>query len=548
MTIMLDKLKSQDTTTIAKFSCTGEYFYKDWQSLCGRTKLMTPIHAECFKYASENEYTHVRYAQGDSQTRDPELILYLEVPGKPPVVAVGLTERAVRCLRELQNLGRETQGAPPTISRAGDMMRVAAGRDDIPCSAFVPAGDAHKLQAYLYWIDSGIYPEVFQTLDDFSVGLLPMRHVGSSRMTLIVKASREIAATAQLKKSFRFYLAPLRVGDVYTHGLLTAFFDDDDEPLTIRTLLFDEEMARELFQVLSSDSFDVYFFDEHNRRLNGFRAENPNATRFRSFANTVRLIPGTLEIARQFHDDMMLWFGTRSPADDNDAIRINLIETLLPDDLYPQSQPPGDLNERDIEMGLHRAFSADQVCRNPVRVNDGREFVDVLVVTEETVLLIQAKSSPVTAAALERTIERKKSTTDSHVKKAAAQLKGSINHLQSSSSIEIITDGQRRDVSVSGRNVFGLVIVKELFDLDRLVCSELVLSVFEETDVPCLLMDYLEFQQLTFFRRTEESFVATLGEFFSAALEHGLYPRSRFGLIAEGMSVYSPQYLRGTDL
>ena len=97
-------------------------------------------------------------------------------------------------------------------------------------------------------------------------------------MVLIAKAMREIAETARLRKFFRFYPVPLRAGDIHTRGLLTAFFDDHDEPLTIRTLLFDEEFTREIFQVLSSDSFDMHFFDEHNRRLIGFRAENPDAT------------------------------------------------------------------------------------------------------------------------------------------------------------------------------------------------------------------------------------------------------------------------------
>ena len=506
---------------------------------------MTPIHSECFNYASENDYTQVLYAQGDWQTRNTELVLYLEVPGKPPLVGVGLTERAVRCLRELD---REARDVTPTILRAGAIMRVAAGRYDIPCSAFVPSGDAPKLQAYLHLAESAINPEVLQTLVDTPSGLLPTRNVDSSRMVLIAKAMREIAETARLRKFFRFYPVPLRAGDIHTRGLLTAFFDDHDEPLTIRTLLFDEEFTREIFQVLSSDSFDMHFFDEHNRRLIGFRAENPDATRFRSLTNSIRFVPGTLEIARQFHDDMTLWFGARSTADDNAALRINLLETLPPDNLYPQSQTPGDFNERDIEIGLHRAFSGDQVYRNPVRAKGGREFVDVLVATENTALLIQAKDSPITAATLNRTIDRKKATTDTHVNKAAAQLKGSINQLRSGNSIEIITDGQRWDVSMSGREVFGLVIVKELFDLERSACSRIVLSVFEETDIPCLLLDYLEFQELTFFRRTEESFVGTLQEFFSAAREHGLFPRLRFGLVADGPTVYSPPYLKAADL
>ena len=499
--------------------------------------MMTQIHSECFKYASENDYALVRYAQGDWQTRDPELILYLEVPGKPPLVAVGLTERAVRYLR---NLDWETRDVNPMISRAGAIMRVAAGREGIPSSAFVPAGDALKLQNYLRWTQSVPYLEILQTLSDLRGGLLPMRDVGSSRMILIAKTMREMAATARLRKSFRFYLVPLRTGDVDTFGLLTAFFDDHDEPLTIRTPLFDEEVAREFLQVLSSDSFDMYFFDEYNRELIGFRAENPDAHRFRSLADTIRLVPDTLETARRFHDDMMLWFGARSTADNDAALRIDLIETWISDNLDSQSQiPPGDLNERDIEMGLHRAFSSDQVYRNPVRANEGREFVDVLVATENTVLLIQAKDSPVTDATLNRTIDRKKATTDVHIRKAAAQLKGSINHLRSGSSVEIITDRQHWDVSMSGREVFGLVIVKELFDLERMACSQLVLSVSEETDVPCLLLDYVEFQELTFFRQTEEGLVDALKDIFSAAREHRLFPRSRFGLVADG-----PTYIR----
>ena len=498
---------------------------------------MTRIHSECFKYASENEYVLVRYAQGDWQTRDAELILYLEVQGKPPLVVVGLTERAVHCL---QNMDLETRDVTSTIARAGEMMRVAAGRYDIPCSAFLPAGDAPKLEAYLRWHESVTYPAVPQTPADFKGGLLPTRDAASSRMILIAKTMREIAATARSRRFFRFYLVPIRAGDVDTFGLISAFFDDHDEPLIIRTPLFDDELAHEFVEVLSSDFFDIHFYDEHNRKLIGFRAENPDATRFRHFVNTIQFVPDTLEFARQFDDYMISWFGTRSTAEDDASLRIDLLETLPPDNLSEQSQiSPGDLNERDIEMCLHRAFSYDQVYRNPVRADDRREFVDVLAATNRAVLLIQAKDSPVTEATLDRTIDRKQATTEKHVRKAAAQLKGSINHLRSGSSIDIITDGQPCELHMSDREVFGLVIVKELFDPERSACSRLVLSVFEETDVPCLLLDYAEFRELTFFRPTEESLVGTLRQTFAAAREHGLFPRLRFGFVADEPTVHS---------
>ena len=498
---------------------------------------MTQVHSECLQYASENEYVMVRYAQGDWQTHDAELILYLEVPGKPPVVGVGLTERAVHCLK---NMDWETRDVTSTISLAGAMMRVAAGRDDIPCAAFVPAGDGPKLHAYLRWAGSVTHPSVPQMPADFKGGLLPMRDAASSRMILIVKAMREFVATAQLRKFFRIYLVPLRAGDVDTFGLISVFFDDRDEPLVIRTPLFDDELAPEFVQVLSSDSFDIHFYDEHNRELIGFRAKNPDATRFRHFVNTIQFVPDTLELARHFDDYMISWFGTRSTAEDDASLRIDLLETLPPDNLSEQSQTsPGDLNERDIEMCLHRAFSYDQVYRNPVRADDRREFVDVLAATNRTLLLIQAKDSPVTEAALDRTIDRKQATTYKHVRKAADQLMGSINHLRSGHSIDIITDGQPCELHMSGREVFGLVIVKELFDPERSACSRLVLSVFEETDVPCLLLDYAELQELTYFRPTEESLVGTLKQMFAAAREHGLFPRSRFGFVADGPTVHS---------
>ena len=366
-------------------------------------------------------------------------------------------------------------------------------------------------------------PKFVDTLVDFPVGLWPIPRGGDSRMILVVKAPREMAQTAKLRGGFRFYLVPVHAGDVATYGLLTAFFDDNDEPLTVRTPLFNEEITRDFLLLLSSDSFYVHFFDEHNRELLGFRAENSNAHRFRVFSNTIRFVSLTLDRARQFHDEMQFWFSARSPSDDAAAFTIHLRERLFPDSLAEHVDNPGDFNEPDIATALHRPFRGDQVFSNPIRADNGREFVDVLVATTKTLLLIQAKDSPNIESALTRKIVRKIATATKHISKAAAQLKGSINHLRSNESIEIITDGKRRNVSVSDRDVFGLVIVKEVFDSERPACSRLVLTVSEETGIPCLLLDYVEFQQLRFFRSTEETLVRTLREIFSVACEHGVF-------------------------
>ena len=383
-------------------------------------------------------------------------------------------------------------------------------------------------------------PEVVNTLVDFPGGLWPTRRGGDSRMILVVKASREMAQTAKLRGGFRFYLVPVHAGDVATYGLVTAFFDDKDEPLTIRTPLFNEEITRDFLLLLSSDSFYIHFFDEYNRELLGFRAENPSAHRFRALSDTIRFVSPTLARARRFHDEMQFWFGARSPSDDDAAFNIRLRERLFPDSLADHVDNPGDFNEPDIATALHRAFGRDQVFSNPTRADNGREFVDVLVATTKTLLLIQAKDSPNTESALTRQIGRKKATATKHIDKATGQMKGSINHLRSDESIKVITDGKRHNVSMSGRDVFGIIIVKEVFDPERPTCSPLVLTVFEETGVPCLLLDYVEFQQLTIFQSTEESLVRSLWEIFSAAYKHGVFPRSRFGLRTGKTVVYQP--------
>ena len=374
-----------------------------------------------------------------------------------------------------------------------------------------------------------------------------MQDAGTGRMILIVKSTKEVAVTAELRRSLRFYLVPLRAGDVGTCGVVTAFFDDRDEPLTIRTPLFEDEFGRAVLAVLSSETFDLHFFDQRNRELLGFRAENPDAARFRSVAGGSRLVPGNLEVARQLHDDMTRYFGARSAADDKSAFTVRLVEALFPHNLDLDSQNPGDSNERDIAAALQRSFGTGQVYRNPTRADNGREFVDVLVATEESALLIQAKDSPASEASVNRSLGRKRSVSLAHVRKAASQLKGSIRHLQSDTTIELIDGSRRREVSVSGRAIFGLVIVEELFDPDRSACSPFVFAVFEELGVPCVLLDYTEFQQLTFFRRTEESVMTTLAEIFAAASEHGVFPRSRFGLRADGPVVYSPEEVAGAQ-
>ena len=397
------------------------------------------------------------------------------------------------------------------------------------------------------------HPEILPELASLPFGLWPIRIPNEEGLVLIIKCQKEMILTAKIRAGFRFYLTPLNAHGTHTFGLITAFFDDHDEPLTIRSPLFaNDEMTTDICEILSSDRFAVHFFDEHNRELLGYRAHNEGADRFRSLLNVIRFVPFSFELARQFHDRMLTWFSRRVSDDDDDALSICLVEALFPDDLYimdarPQvtsyhgSKSPmhtmlerpesGHFSELDIIKALLLTFASDQIYLNPIRPGNGREFVDVLVATSNNLLLIQAKDSPNTRQILQRSIERKKATIASHLEKAVRQLHGAISYTRSCIPLQIVTGNVLHNIVFKNHNVIGLIIVKELFNSEFSLYSSLAFELFDSTGVPCFILDYPEFHTYTLHRQTEGSFTETLDQVFVAARERGEFPRVRFGLI-----------------
>ena len=337
-------------------------------------------------------------------------------------------------------------------------------------------------------------------------------------------------------------MAPVCVGTVTTHSLITAFFDDGDEPTIIRTPLVNEEATPETTSRCCRRTHST--FTSSTSITENFSASEQKtlmligSVRIRGY-HSFR-IPISRSLSPASRRDGIDGSVTRSQSDDDAAFAIHMREQMFPDSLAKYVDNPGDFNEPDIAAALRRTFRSDQVLSNPIRADNDREFADVLVMTDKTLLLIQAKDSPVTESALTRTLIRKRATAVKHVAKAAGQLKGTINHLKSNESIEVFADGKSRNVSMSGRDVFGMVIVKEVFDPDRPDCSPPVLTVSKETGIPCLLLDHSEFQQMTFFQSTEEFLVRSLREIFTVADQSGVFPRSRFGMRVGQSVVYEP--------
>ena len=283
-----------------------------------------------------------------------------------------------------------------------------------------------------------------------------------------------------------------------------------------------------------------------------WRCINDRPYRVKLLSNMVNLLPTSLHLAREYTDELKDWFARRNASDDRDRILIRNQETIGASEMPPGSRigvnsrhgwkessryptierpDPGEHSEQDIGSMLLRVFSERQVFLNPTRTDNGREFVDVLVSTPRFIVLIQTKDSPNTEKALQRSISRKKATIRSHLKKAVAQLCGSLSYLMSSDMIKVVCDGNSLDISRTERPVIGLVIVKELFIDEYEVYNRFAFDALRKTGSKCFIMDMTEFHGLTFFCRTEGRFFGALANVFSHAQSHGQFPRSRFGLV-----------------
>lgn len=400
-----------------------------------------------------------------------------------------------------------------------------------------------------------LYPEVIHDLKDFYTGLWP-RNLSNGSMVLIVKITKEGILAAKMTGGIRLYLVPAPLGAYRYAGVITAFFDDPDKPLTITSPLFKEDsFTVDLCALLSRESFDVHLFDENNNELLGYRARNPAYDRFKALAAHSSFAHYSDECARTLLSHMDGWFGVRTNADDLDAFPIEFVEPLFPEDIiifdlsstahgvhgrkgpvhtYLERQVAGPMQERDIVTLLQRVFRSEQIYLNPIRTNyPGLEFADVTVVTENYLYIIQAKDSPNTETVLRRNLERKRSVAVDHLKKAAGQLRGAIKYARSKELMTIKTGAVTHTIALQSRTIIGLIVLKEMFDADAAAYAGPTLKLGEDTGVPCVVVDYSQLHAITLNLANEGAFVLGLRSILNAALENGVFPRLRFGLVEE---------------
>ena len=392
------------------------------------------------------------------------------------------------------------------------------------------------------------HPELLPHLKTLGYGLQPVFHRGLGRYFLVLKVTKEMILTARLNREFKVYLLGDDKGPASHLGFITAFFDDADEPLTIKSPQFaDDDLLKDLTRLLSQPEFEVYFFDEHDREMMGVRVTNTDAARFRAEMERATFAPYVREEFPGILRRLEHRFAVRDGDDDAQAFAVRLGENLDPDnfmfvdgrdEVYQfrgadqsvavnslEREEPGPFQERDIAVMLGRVFDGESIFLNPVRYDTGKELTDVLVYTDDVIMFIQAKDSPNTEAALRRTVERKRSAIRAHIDKASKQLKGAVGYAAKTGAVVIRSADGALTLPVDDRQLLGLVVVREMFEDDYAACSTPVLKAVHSLGQPAILLDYAGLHIMAQNLRTPARFINRLADMFEMAIERDEFPK-----------------------
>lgn len=332
---------------------------------------------------------------------------------------------------------------------------------------------------------------------------------------------------------------------------MCAFFDDAESPLTSWRLLTHDEVTLDLLHALTRSEIPVHMFDDQNRELLGYRARVDVPLMAKIRLEHVKYPELDHESFVAAHEQANLWFGLRGAQEDTEAIHIQFVEPSFPEelvvsdlrpDLYQfhggrgygftslERSEPGAYQELDIIVLLQRVFRPDQIYHAPKRHYDKEEIADVLVITDDLCLVVQAKDSPNTEQTLNRSLERKKSVSVHQVKEALKQVSGAVGYLRKTRPLRMILGDREFSTDLSNRNVLSLVVVRELFIDKYAEYSKALFETFQQTELPCIALDYGELHQYTTYCRDQGMFLGAYFQVFDTARELGEFPRLRFGM------------------
>ena len=404
---------------------------------------------------------------------------------------------------------------------------------------------------YMKGLLSTTHPELWRKAVRHPAGLNVVIGTDGALPILFVKLPHRYLLTARKNKGFKIYVAPIEWNGHTTIGLFSAFFEDAANPLQSWTPLADEPHTWEILVALNSSSLEVRMVDEHDRELLGYTAalEVPLVSRIR--LEHAKLYPTNHALDHGMSEAGEKWFAATTALDDAEAISINFLEPLFSEDRnFRDERPelfqfhgskgfaevvltkldPGRYQELDIILLLQRIFPANQIYHSPFQIKKEKEICDVLVITEEFCLIIEAKDSQNTEEALSVSLEKKQRKSLGQLEDACRQLSSAIRYLSNTQPLQFRIDDQAHTIDVSNRNLYTLAIIREKFEFDYELYSEKLLRLHQKIDFPCIALDYDALIRHCVYCDGPHNFANAYMQIFNDGVKSGLFKDIRFGV------------------
>lgn len=396
-----------------------------------------------------------------------------------------------------------------------------------------------------------MYPDIWEEAIRYPAGLSVLTLPGDTRPTLLIKLQHQYLLTARIQKGFKIYVAPIRLPDLSTISLVSAFMDDEDSPLVVRTSVGPDRHSQDLLKALRLGEVYVRMIDEHNREILGYKATVDIPLETRVLMDVSKFYETNHDLEHAMSEFASVWFSTRSPKDDVQAISVKLDTPIYDEDRkFKDERPdlfkfhgfngftevslvklePGQFQEMDILLLLQRIFRADQIYHSPRRINDGEEICDILVITDQFCLVVQAKDSPNTEDTLLSTLERKRLKAKKQLNEGCKQVAGAIGYFRRVQPLSFTINCSSSEIDLGKREIFSLVVIRERFDDDFYNYSSSLMSLHEKIDLPVLGVGYDELIQICTYCQGSEGFRGAYMELFNEALRTGIFKRMRFGI------------------
>lgn len=398
---------------------------------------------------------------------------------------------------------------------------------------------------------SARYPELWDEVVRYPAGLTVLAIPGEISPTLLVKLPHQFLLTSRVKGGFKVYVVPIHLGEISTIGLVSAFMDDEDCPLTVWSTLGPDPHSQALLGAFKFGRINIRMVDEHGREILAYEATVEIPLESRNRIDVAKFYETSHDLDHAMSEFSAAWFSGRVTEDDLQAISVKFENPMYAEDRKFKDEreelfrfhgsngfaevslvklEPGQFQEMDIILLLQRIFTPEQIYHSPRRVNDGEEICDVLVITDEFCLIVQAKDSPNTEPMLAKTLKRKRAKANSQVNEGCNQVAGAIGYLRRIRPLCFTIAGREHKIDMGHRDILGLVVVRERFDYDFEAYSTRLLALHQKVDLPCLALGYDELIQFCTYCEGADGLRSAYMQLFSEAVNTGIFKRMRFGV------------------